>query len=217
MSLQDLLHEITGIPIEALLGRRLLSTFSINERFLWAGGHDTKRKEDKAYSLWGIFGVSLFFNYGEGEDHAMRRPRIEIEHVDKISQEDQVLTSSADSRAHRVVPLGRNRAFVGRDAILDELMRTVPPQAEPQDCQRVAIEGLGGIGKTQTALEVAFRLQEKDPNCSVFWVPAISRTTFDNGYQNIGRALSLPGIDNDKADVKSLVALPSTKFRAGGV
>lgn len=123
-----------------------------------------------------------------------------------------MLTSSADSRAHRVVPLGRNRAFVGRDAILDDLMRTVPPQAEPQDCQRVAIEGLGGIGKTQIALEVVFRLQEKDPNCSVFWVPAISQATFDNGYRNIGRALSLPGIDNDKADVKALVAAALSKI-----
>lgn len=112
---------------------------------------------------------------------------------------------------HRVVPLGRNRAFVGRDAILDELMRTVPPQTDPQDCQRVAIEGLGGIGKTQIALEVAFRLQEKDPNCSVFWVPAVSEATFENGYRNIGRALSLPGIDNDQTDVKALVAAALSK------
>lgn len=113
--------------------------------------------------------------------------------------------------AHRVVPLGRNRAFVGRDAILDELMRTVPPQADSQDCQRVAIEGLGGIGKTQIALEVAFRLQEKDPNCSVFWVPAVSQATFENGYRNIGRELNFPGIDDDKADVKALVAAALSK------
>lgn len=81
----------------------------------------------------------------------------------------------------------------------------IPPNAEPQDCQRVAIEGLGGIGKTQIALEVGFRLQERYPSCSIFWVPAVSRATFENGYRDIGRALELPGVDDDKADVKALV------------
>lgn len=81
VSLQNILHEITGISIDALQGRRPLSTFSVNERFLWARGRDTKREEDKAYSLWGIFGVSPYFSYGEGEYHAMRRLRMEIEHL----------------------------------------------------------------------------------------------------------------------------------------
>lgn len=90
-------------------------------------------------------------------------------------------------------------------------MNIIPPQADPQDCQRVAIEGLGGIGKTQIALEISFRLQEQDPNCSVFWVPAVSQATFENGYRNIGRALSLPGIDNDQTDVKALVAAALSK------
>ena len=44
----------------------------------WAAKRDTKRKEDKAYSLLGIFGVSMPLLYGEGGDKALRRLRNEI-------------------------------------------------------------------------------------------------------------------------------------------
>lgn len=73
-SLVNTLHEITCISIDALHGRPL-ATFSIDERMSWARGRDTKRKEDKVYSLIGIFGVSMLMNYGEGEEHAMNRFR----------------------------------------------------------------------------------------------------------------------------------------------
>ncbi|KAI3323837.1 TPR-like protein [Xylariaceae sp. AK1471] len=199
-SLIGLLNEITGISIDALQGRPI-SAFSVNERMLWARGRDTKRKEDKAYSLLGIFGVSMFLNYGEGEEHAMNRLRKEIKHLE----------SMVDQEPHCIIPLGRNRAFVGRAPILDELVEMILPDADPHDCQRVAIEGLGGVGKTQIALEATFRMREKDASCSVFWVPAVSRATFENGYRDIGQTLKISGIDEDKANIKSLVMAALSK------
>ncbi|KAI0388174.1 hypothetical protein F5Y17DRAFT_308546 [Xylariaceae sp. FL0594] len=76
--LTQLLQEVTGIAIDALHGETL-SKFSISERMSWSRGRETKRKEDKAYSLLGIFDVSIFINYGEGEERAMDRLRAEIE------------------------------------------------------------------------------------------------------------------------------------------
>src|SRR5581483_3092175 len=73
------------------------------------------------------------------------------------------------------------------------------------DCQRTVIEGLGGVGKTQIALEAAFRVRDQDRDCSVFWVPAIDATTFEKAYREIGQALGLGEIEDDEADVKSLV------------
>ncbi|EHK20678.1 uncharacterized protein TRIVIDRAFT_192610 [Trichoderma virens Gv29-8] len=83
------------------------------------------------------------------------------------------------------VPFGRNKDF--------------------DDCQQTVISGLGGIGKTQVALEAAFRIRDKYPDCHVFWVPAIDTTTFENAYREIGRKLKLHGIDNNAADIKLLV------------
>lgn len=67
----------TGIPIAALEGRPL-SNFSIDERMLWAEGRRTKREEDRAYSLLGIFGVGMSLRYGEGEESALKRLRRKI-------------------------------------------------------------------------------------------------------------------------------------------
>lgn len=72
----------------------------------------------------------------------------------------------------------------------------------PQDLyQGIALVGLGGVGKTQIALETAYRLRETDPECSVFWVPALDSTSFERAYRDIGRKLGLDGIEKDKADI----------------
>ena len=103
-----------------------------------------------------------------------------------------------------MVPFGRNKGFVGRASILDQVLRQIPPSADRDDCQRTVIEGLGGVGKTQIALEAVFRLRETH-DCAVFWVPAVDAATFENAYREIGRQLAIPGIDEDTADVKLLV------------
>ncbi|KAL7895481.1 hypothetical protein HDV63DRAFT_381581 [Trichoderma sp. SZMC 28014] len=103
------------------------------------------------------------------------------------------------------VPFGRNKDFIGRDLVLDQLLEIIPPDADKDDCQKIAIEGLGGVGKTQIALEAAFRIRDKYKDCHVFWVPAIDISTFENAYREIGRALKIRGIDDTQADVKQLV------------
>lgn len=76
-SLKTLLHEITSIPIDVLQGRRL-SDSSIEVRFSWLGTRKTKRAEDRAYCLFGIFSVHLPLIYGEGEENAFSRLEQEI-------------------------------------------------------------------------------------------------------------------------------------------
>ena len=81
-SLERHIHEVTGIPVKALQGS-LLSDFSVLERMLWAETRDTTRKEDKAYSLLGIFDVYMPLIYGEGEENAFKRLREEIHRASK--------------------------------------------------------------------------------------------------------------------------------------
>ncbi|KAM7198335.1 Heterokaryon incompatibility protein (HET) domain containing protein [Rhypophila sp. PSN 637] len=77
VSLERLLHEITGIPVEALRGKPL-SDFGRRERMSWARGRSTKVEEDAAYCLLGIFGVNLPLIYGEGVRYAFVRLEEEI-------------------------------------------------------------------------------------------------------------------------------------------
>ena len=70
-TLEREIHETTQIPLAALRGASL-SDFDVDERMRWAANRDTKRKEDKAYSLLGIFGVFIPLIYGEGENALIR-------------------------------------------------------------------------------------------------------------------------------------------------
>jgi hypothetical protein len=77
-SLEQQIHEITGIPVEVLRGDPL-ENFSIEERKAWMVGRETTQDEDMAYSLIGIFGVSIDFRYGEGKKRALKRLEDEID------------------------------------------------------------------------------------------------------------------------------------------
>jgi tetratricopeptide (TPR) repeat protein len=69
----------------------------------------------------------------------------------------------------------------------------------------MTIYGLGGCGKSALALEFAYRAMAKHARRLVFWVPAITRESFELAYREIGILLRMPGITDDNADVKKLV------------
>lgn len=75
--LADLLEEITGIDAEVLTFRRALHHVSVARRLSWASKRKTTKIEDQAYSLLGIFGVSMATIYGEGS-YAFRRLQYKI-------------------------------------------------------------------------------------------------------------------------------------------
>ncbi|RYP55419.1 hypothetical protein DL770_010923 [Monosporascus sp. CRB-9-2] len=95
----------------------------------------------------------------------------------------------------RVIPLPRNEDVVDRADIIARLETLLPATSESQSA---ALYGLGGSGKTQVALEYAYR-RCRDPACSVFWVYADNETTFAQGYKTIARRLGLAeNLDGEK-------------------
>jgi tetratricopeptide (TPR) repeat protein len=92
------------------------------------------------------------------------------------------------------IPFPRNFRFVGRNNTLDTLYQML----FTTKCQKAAIVGLGGVGKTQVALSLAYRVKKHQPKCSVFWVPALSRATFDQAYSEIARRLPSQHISTDE-------------------
>jgi len=97
-SLKQLLNDITGIPLEALQGCHL-SRFPINERMSWAVKRETKRKEDEAYSLLGIFNIHMPLIYGEGKENAFFRLKEEIEKRARTTSQ-QPLIDGDSVRSH---------------------------------------------------------------------------------------------------------------------
>jgi hypothetical protein len=95
-SLEDQIHEITGIPKSALRRARL-SQFIDKERFLWIQYRQTTVEEDKAYALLGIFDVYIIPCYGEGMASAFKRLEEEIDKLNKCLQ-DLRLTDPRDDK-----------------------------------------------------------------------------------------------------------------------
>ncbi|KAF2827152.1 hypothetical protein CC86DRAFT_207501 [Ophiobolus disseminans] len=81
-SLDQTLHEITGIAIQAFRGTPL-SHFSVNERMSWAKNRRTKREEDEVYSLLGIFNINMPSTYGEGREEALTRLQKNLKEKEK--------------------------------------------------------------------------------------------------------------------------------------
>jgi hypothetical protein len=79
-SLETIIHQVTGIAQKALQGDPL-SDFSVEERKSWATQRSTKREEDGAYSLLGIFDLSMPLIYGEGKEKALKRLDNEIRKI----------------------------------------------------------------------------------------------------------------------------------------
>ena len=68
----------------------------------------------------------------------------------------------------------------------------------PDERQRVSLVGLGGIGKTQVALQLAYWTKENRPDYSIFWVPAINGAIFEQAYTEISKKLSIQKISEDE-------------------
>ncbi|PCD20291.1 hypothetical protein AU210_016159 [Fusarium oxysporum f. sp. radicis-cucumerinum] len=96
----------------------------------------------------------------------------------------------------RVIPYPRNEDLVHRPDLIDRLDKLLPPA---QGWHSAALWGLGGSGKTQIALDYAYRRCDADDECCVFWVHADSEATFLADYKTIGKKLGvderLDGLD----------------------
>ena len=88
------------------------------------------------------------------------------------------------------VPYRRNPYFTGREEPLKQLHNGLIVGKTAALTQTQAISGLGGIGKTQTAVEYAYRY--RDDYRAVLWVGASTREALISGFVGIARLLHLP-------------------------
>ncbi|KAB8253910.1 hypothetical protein BDV32DRAFT_143349 [Aspergillus pseudonomiae] len=109
-----------------------------------------------------------------------------------------------------VVPFGRNPRFVGREK---EITRTEELIVQQDGPGKVAICGLGGVGKTQIALELVYRMRKRDPECSIFWIQCTSYESVEQAYMIIASKLGITDIK--PAEVKEKVKAYLSQESAG--
>jgi hypothetical protein len=194
LSLAAEIHEITGMPEKAFRDDAL-SNFSINERKSWAERRNTKFEEDGAYCLIGIFGVSLVPNYGEGRDHAFRRLEEETHKLYKgivlprCTDNKIILTTiGVDFELYAVglnlSSLPEAAHFVAREEELSKMHGMLHGHSNRS---AVVLHGLGGIGKTQLAVQYIKRHKEK--HTAIFWLNANDENSLCLSFRNIAQQI----------------------------
>src|SRR5579859_3107386 len=107
------------------------------------------------------------------------------------------LNSPVSGPKHFMVPYAKNERFMGRDRLLAQLFAELREQKQYQYNHRVALYGLGGVGKTQTAL--AYVYANRTCYDSIFWISSASQTSLLSDFQRIATRTSctVEGINMD--------------------
>ena len=108
------------------------------------------------------------------------------------SRNSQSVPSDAATHLHPplcTAILQRNSAFIGRDSQLEELRVCLLSDKQSVSPTSYAVEGVGGVGKTQVALEFLYRYRESYDE--VFWIGAESDPELRSTFGVIGRKLRL--------------------------
>ncbi|EHK97856.1 hypothetical protein M7I_6353 [Glarea lozoyensis 74030] len=108
-----------------------------------------------------------------------------------------------DSTGVFSVPFIRDSQFVGREKVI----RSIDEAFEKQT--RVAVAGIGGVGKSQVAIEYCYQFKDNDPSAHVFWVYGGNFARFYQGYRRIAQTVALPGWDDPETNILDLVSTMS--------
>ncbi|KAF1365026.1 TPR-like protein [Lizonia empirigonia] len=142
--------------------------------------------------MLGIFGVYLPLIYGEGYESALLR-------LQEAIARSQGGIVDQDTKVKRVpsstVPFPRDDDFITRDNLDAVCLLCARPRG------RAALVGLGGVGKSQIAIEYTYRVLDESPETWVFWIHAETHERFREGYRKIADAIKMDGWNDPDPNV----------------
>ncbi|KAK3681825.1 hypothetical protein B0T22DRAFT_445427 [Podospora appendiculata] len=125
---------------------------------------------------------------------------IEIKHIYAENRTNSFDPLETPPKPFAIIPFSRDPDFVNRGDIINQIDKRC---SEP--AARVALVGLGGVGKSQLTIEFAHRIAAEQPDTWVFWVHAGTQARVEEGFRTIADAVKLPGRNQAKANIPQIV------------
>lgn len=137
---------------------------------------------------------------------------VNFAHIQTTGRFQQIMTTTflprfEDTQAKvTTLPFGRNSSFVCRDDLLKSMEEELYPVDGGTGCgtRSCVIHGMGGMGKTQTALEFVYRFPK--PQRVVFWLRAETAPELAETFSRIAQVLNLAQ-DSEIQDQTQLIIL----------
>ncbi len=104
------------------------------------------------------------------------------------------------------VPNRRVNGFIGREDILQKIDKALCNGSGPH---YAVLQGMGGQGKTQVALEYCHR-KKNNPYSAIFWVDATAQDRVEGSFQSISERIKR--LTDDLPDLKARVAFVRRKL-----
>ena len=96
-------------------------------------------------------------------------------------------------------PYPRNTNFYGREAEIQAIRSLLSHTTEVKEEQRIVIDGLGGVGKTELVLEYAYRYRTSYK--VVLWIDCALRTTMAHSLAKGAGGL---GLDHENSRISTM-------------
>ncbi|KAJ5464920.1 uncharacterized protein N7458_000606 [Penicillium daleae] len=98
------------------------------------------------------------------------------------------------------VPFPRDPDFVGRNETLGQIHEKASIAGS-----RLALVGLGGIGKTQLAIEYCHQVRQRTADTWIFWVHASNAARCEQSLRDLADRVKIPGSQDRNANISQVV------------
>ncbi|EEA26901.1 hypothetical protein TMatcc_004815 [Talaromyces marneffei ATCC 18224] len=98
-----------------------------------------------------------------------------------------------------MMPFERDSRFIPRTTAMAGLNTLITTQ------KKAGLTGMGGVGKSQLAIELCYSVNENSPEQHIIWIYASTADRIQEAYLSIAKEIQLPGWDEPTCDKMNLV------------